>query len=159
MLPFVKKLLIKSLIKAVPYRTCIQVKMIWDVSPAWRGIGIIRFLSKYVAHNVLDQIYKLCVRPYQDYGDIITSVTQSLNLTSPKSWSPPSANTDKLYEELGWEFFTTGGGIDSCVTSINCAMIRDPCTYSLKYLKNVPFTTVYVDLVHMSQMLKVLRDS
>ena len=38
---------------------------------ARRGIGIIRFLSKYVARDVLDQIYKLYVRPHLDYGDII----------------------------------------------------------------------------------------
>ena len=38
---------------------------------ARRGIGIIHFLSKYVSHDVLDQIYKLYVRPHQDYGDII----------------------------------------------------------------------------------------
>ena len=36
-----------------------------------RGIGIIRFLSRHVSRDVLDQIYKLCVRPYLDYGDII----------------------------------------------------------------------------------------
>ena len=38
---------------------------------ARRGIGIIRFLSKYVSRDVLDQIYKLYVRPHLDYGDII----------------------------------------------------------------------------------------
>ena len=38
---------------------------------AMKGIGIIRFLSKYVSGNVLDQIYKLYVRPHLDYGDII----------------------------------------------------------------------------------------
>ena len=36
-----------------------------------RGIGIIRYLSKYVCWGVLDQIYKLYVRPHLDYGDII----------------------------------------------------------------------------------------
>ena len=36
-----------------------------------RGIGIIRFLSKYVSRDVLDQIFKLYVRPHMDYGDII----------------------------------------------------------------------------------------
>ena len=36
-----------------------------------RGIGIIRFLSKYVSRDALDQIYKLSVRPHLDYGDII----------------------------------------------------------------------------------------
>ena len=38
---------------------------------ARRGIGIIRFLSKYVSRDVLDQIYKLYVRAHLDYGDII----------------------------------------------------------------------------------------
>ena len=57
------------------------------------------------------------------------------------------------------KFFTTGGGIDACVTSAICETIRDPCTYSLKYLNNVSFITVYVDPVYMSQMLKALSDS
>ena len=38
---------------------------------ARRGIGIIRFLSKYVTRDVLDQIYKLYVRPHLDCGDIL----------------------------------------------------------------------------------------
>ena len=36
-----------------------------------RGIGMIRFLSRYVSREVLDVIYKLHVRPHLDYGDII----------------------------------------------------------------------------------------
>ena len=35
---------------------------------ARKGIGIVRFLSKYVSRDILDQIYKLYVRPYLDYG-------------------------------------------------------------------------------------------
>ena len=35
------------------------------------GIGVIRYLSKYVSRDVLDQMYKLYVRPHLDYGDII----------------------------------------------------------------------------------------
>ena len=38
---------------------------------ARKGIGIIRFLSKYVSRDVLDLIYKLYVRPHLDCGDII----------------------------------------------------------------------------------------
>ena len=38
---------------------------------ARRGVGIIRYLSKYVSRDVLEQIYKLYVRPHLDYGDII----------------------------------------------------------------------------------------
>ena len=38
---------------------------------ARRGIRMVRYLSKYVSRDVLDQIYKLYVRPHLDYGDII----------------------------------------------------------------------------------------
>ena len=39
---------------------------------ARRGIGIIRFFSKYVvSRDVLDQIYKLYVRPHLGHGNII----------------------------------------------------------------------------------------
>ena len=84
---------------------------------ARRGIGIIRFLSKYVARDVLDQIYKLYVRPHLDYGDIIYHKYDSefkLDLTKRLESTQYSAalavsgawrgtNTDKIYEELGWE--------------------------------------------------------
>ena len=38
---------------------------------ARRGIGLLKHLSKYVSREVLNQIYKLYVRPHLDYGDII----------------------------------------------------------------------------------------
>ena len=38
---------------------------------ARRGIGVIRYLSKYVSRVVLDQMYKLYVKAHLDYGDII----------------------------------------------------------------------------------------
>ena len=38
---------------------------------AKRGIGIIRFLSKYSSRDILDQIYKLFVWTHLDYGDMI----------------------------------------------------------------------------------------
>ena len=38
---------------------------------ARRGIGVIRFLSKYVSRDALGQMYKPYVRPHLDYGDII----------------------------------------------------------------------------------------
>ena len=140
---------------------------------AGRGIGIIRFLSKYVSRDVLDQICKLYVRPHLDYCDIIyhkhdpefklyftkklESTRYSAALAVSGAWRELILTS--FMKNLVGNFFTTGDGTDACVTSSNCVTIRDPYTYSLKYLKNVPFTTVYVDLVHMSQMLKVLRDS
>ena len=38
---------------------------------ARRGIDLLKYLSKYVSREVLDQIFKLYVRPHLDYGDII----------------------------------------------------------------------------------------
>ena len=41
------------------------------IQKARRGIGMIRYLSKYASRDIFDQIYKLYVRPHLDYGDII----------------------------------------------------------------------------------------
>ena len=38
---------------------------------ARRGIGMIRYLSRYVSREVVNVIYKLYVKPHLDYGDII----------------------------------------------------------------------------------------
>ena len=46
------------------------------IMKARRGIGIIRYLSKFASRDVLDQVYKLYVRPHLDYGDIIYHSTQ-----------------------------------------------------------------------------------
>ena len=79
-----------------------------------KGSGIIHFLSKYVSWNVLDQIYKLYVRPHLDYGAIIyhrhdpefkVEFTKRLEYTQYSaalsvSGALQGTNTDKLYEEL-----------------------------------------------------------
>ena len=63
------------------------------VAKACKGIGIIRHLSFHVPLDVLDQLYKLFVRPLLDYCDIIYHVPAitnpfnssiSLNLQIPK---------------------------------------------------------------------------
>ena len=82
-----------------------------------RGIGMIRYLSKYVSRDILDQIYKLYVRPHLDYGDIIyhkydpqmrLNFTQRLEQTQYSAalavagaWRGTSR--ERLYRELGWE--------------------------------------------------------
>ncbi len=83
------------------------------IKKAKRGIGIIRFLSKYVPRNVLDQIYTLYVRPHLDYGDIIyhdQSISHSHKLESTHykaalavSGAWKGTSKDRLLEELGWE--------------------------------------------------------
>ena len=84
---------------------------------ARRGVGIIRYISKYVSRNVLDQIYKLYVRPHLDYGIIIyhrNDPDMRLNMTKRLEQTQYHAalavagvwkgtNRQKLYNELGWE--------------------------------------------------------
>ena len=87
-----------------------------DIIKARKGTGIIRFLSKYVSWDVLDQIYKLYVRSHLDYGDIyhrhdpefileftkrLESTHYSAALAVSGAWR--GTNTDKLYKELSWE--------------------------------------------------------
>ena len=85
---------------------------------ARRGIGVIRFLSKYVSRDVLDQMYKLYVQPHLAYGDIIyqkfdpeftlefTTKLESTQYTAALAVSGAwrGTNRNKLCEELGWEY-------------------------------------------------------
>ena len=84
---------------------------------ARKGIGMIKFLAKYVSRTILDQIYKLYIRPHLDYGDIIyhkydphttldatkrleqTQYSAALAITG--AWRGTSRQ--RLYDELGWE--------------------------------------------------------
>ncbi len=89
-----------------------------------RGIGMIKFLSKYLPRHTLIELYKLYVRPHLDYGDVIyhippkkcefsqdtslnnhmeklESVQYSAALAVTGAWKGTSR--EKLYEELGWE--------------------------------------------------------
>ena len=72
-----------------------------------------KYMSKYVNRNVLDQMYKLYVRPHLDCGDIIfhdqlqdtmkllDSIQYQAGLIVTGCWK--STSTEKLYAELGWE--------------------------------------------------------
>ena len=84
---------------------------------ARRGIGVICYLPKYVLRDVLDQMYKLYVRPHLDYGDIIyhkhdpdlkLDFTKKLELTQYSAALAVSGawrgtNRQKLHDALGWE--------------------------------------------------------
>ena len=90
--------------------------------PKW--IDIIKHLRSYLPTKSLDQIYKMHIRPHFDYCDIIfhkPSFTNDRSLTNTPNvlmnilektqyeaalaitgtWK--GTNTDKIYEELGWE--------------------------------------------------------
>ena len=91
---------------------------------AKKGIGIIKYLSKFLPFKTLDQIYKALVRSHQDYCDTIYHIPAfnsqinlgvTLNSLMEKvertryqaalaitgTWQ--GLNRSKLYEELGWE--------------------------------------------------------
>ena len=75
-----------------------------------------KYMSKYVNRKVLDQMYKMYVRPHLDYGDIIfhdqtqdtmillDSIQYQAGLIVTGCWKSTSA--EKLYTELGWESLT-----------------------------------------------------
>ena len=72
---------------------------------ASRGIGIIRHISKYVSRNVLDQIYKLYVRPHFDYGDIIyhrydPDMRLNINVREYPMRVAPHAQQHRMFEKL-----------------------------------------------------------
>jgi len=79
---------------------------------AKRSIEIIHFLSRYVPRNVLDQMYKLYVRPHLDYGDVTyheQSMSHSRKLESTQykaalavSGAWKGTSMERLLEELGW---------------------------------------------------------
>ena len=93
-------------------------------SKSRKGIGLLKYLSKYLLRNTLNELYKLHVRPHLDYGDVIyhiparvcefsqniilpnlmeklESVQYSAALAVKGTWRGTSH--DKLYIELGWE--------------------------------------------------------
>ena len=74
---------------------------------------MIRFLSMFVTRKVLDQVYKMYVRPHLDYGDVIfhDQVKDSMGILEAIQYKAGlivsgcwrGTNRVKLYKELGWE--------------------------------------------------------
>ena len=48
------------------------------ISKSRQGIGMLRFLSKYLPRHTLNEMYKLYVRPHLDYGDVIYHIPQNI---------------------------------------------------------------------------------
>ena len=94
------------------------------ISKTRKGIGMLKFLSRYLPRHTLDQLYKLHVRPHLDYGHVIfhtpaklcelshneiltssmeklESVQYSAALAVTGAWKGTSRAN--LYAELGWE--------------------------------------------------------
>ena len=41
------------------------------ISKTRKGIGLLKYVSKYLPRHTLNELYKLYVRPHLDYGDVI----------------------------------------------------------------------------------------
>ena len=41
------------------------------IEKAKTSLGMMKYMSRYVTRKVLDQLYKMYVRPHLDYGDVI----------------------------------------------------------------------------------------
>ena len=92
------------------------------VMKARRGIGFIKCLSKYVSRDVLDQVYKLYVRPHLDYGVIIyhrvdpykkSTITKNIEQAQHTAAlavtnARKGTSRQRLYEELGWDSIYDG---------------------------------------------------
>ena len=94
------------------------------ISKTRKGIGLLKYLSKYLPRHTLSELYKLYVRPHLDYGDVIyhtpdkvCEFSQTISLSNlmekleSVQYSAARAVTgtwkgtsrEKLYIELGWE--------------------------------------------------------
>ena len=94
------------------------------ISKTRQGVGMLRFMSRYLPRKTLNELYKLYVRPHLDYGDVIYHIpskkcdftnSHTLNNFMEKlesvqysaaraitgAWKGTSRK--KLLEELGWE--------------------------------------------------------
>ena len=94
------------------------------ISKCRQGIGMLKFLSKYLPRHTLNDMYKHYIRPHLDYGDVIYHIPESIcefshrvilnaqmerlesiqyyaALALTGTWKGTSR--EKLYDELGWE--------------------------------------------------------
>ena len=83
------------------------------IKKANKGLGLLKFLSKYTTRLVLDKMYKMYVRPHLDYGDVIyhnqlkdsmqllESVQYQAALIVTGCWK--GSSKAKVYGDLGWE--------------------------------------------------------
>ena len=94
------------------------------ISKTRKGIGLLKYLSKYLPRHTLNELYKLYVRPHLDYGDVIYHIPakvcefsgntilpnlmeklESVQYSAARAVSGTWKGTsrEKLYAELGWE--------------------------------------------------------
>ena len=91
------------------FRLHIQEK----IKKANKGLGLLKFLSRFTTRPVLDKMYKTYVRPHLDYADIIyhDQLKDSMDLLESVQYQAALIVTGcwkgssriKVYTDLGWE--------------------------------------------------------
>ena len=139
-----------------------------SIKKANKGIGIMRFMSKYVPRSTLETIYKSYVRSQLEYGDVIyhhppltgkhlsiydlnelmtkvESVQYRAALVTTGAWKGTSK--EKLYDELGWESLSQRRWLRRM--TLFCKIIKNQTpTYLKKCL--LPRTCLAVPIPHFN---------
>ena len=58
------------------------------ISKTRKGIGLLKYLSKYLPRHTLNELYKLYVRPHLDYGDVIYHIPAKICEFSQNTFLP-----------------------------------------------------------------------
>ena len=109
-----------------------------------------------MSKEVLDQIYKLHVRPHLDYGDIIyhkydpdkqLNFTEQLEQAQYKAALAVSGvrkgtNRSRFLEELGWETLYDQGGIKGCAIFLFFRSPKLHFIFTKKFLNNELLTII-----------------
>ena len=56
------------------------------IRAARKTIGMVKFISKYLPRNTLNELHKFYVRPHLDYGDVIYSIPQGWMVLKITRW-------------------------------------------------------------------------
>ena len=48
------------------------------VNKSIKAIRMLKFMSRYLPRNTLNELYKLCVQPHPDYGHVIYHIPQGM---------------------------------------------------------------------------------
>ena len=113
------------------------------ISKTRKGIGLLKYLSKYLPRHTLNELYKLYVRPHLDYRDVICHIPakecefsgnkilpnlmeklESVQYSAARAISGTWKGTsrEKLYAELDWESLSShrwSRRLTSCYKFIN----------------------------------------
>ena len=134
------------------------------IKNANKGIGIMKFMSKFVPRSTLETMYKAYVRSQLEYGDVIyhrpplvgnhlsiydlnetmtkvESVQYRAALATTGAWK--GTNKEKLYKELGWESLSQHRWLRRM--TLFCKIIKNQTPAYLKECLHLKFLNQPID--------------